>query len=184
MRAGSDVVARSMAFQIPFVAFTRPFSMACTKVIAKARKVVIVTCGHGEGLTAVGRPDARYRPAIQRRSDEPVEVVEVVRLPDKGHCHHVATVLVRTLTIFELRIIGVNEGAVQATRTVKRVALKRLAPGVVPFGADVAREALLQRDLKAVVVGVLVGANDEHVAIERARRRRTDSGVGRRVRIG
>ncbi len=166
---------------------TRATAAACEEscrddartIVAQAGEVVIVAGRDREGLTAVRRPDTGDRPSIKSELDEAVVAVEIVRLPDEGHRHHVATVLVRTLAVLELRVVGVDKGSVQAARAVERVALQRLAPAVVAARTDVMGDALFQRDLKSVVVGVLVGANDEDVAVDRVRRRRAELGVQR-----
>ena len=77
-----------------------------------------------------------------------------------------APVLIGTLTVLKLRIVGIHKGAVQTAGAVQGIALQGLAPGVVALGADVVREALFDGDLKAVVVGVLVGSDDLDVAVE------------------
>ena len=114
--------------------------------------------------------------------DEAVVAIEVVRLPDEGHRHHVATVLVRTLTVLELWVVGIHEDAVQAAGAVEVVALQSLAPGVVAAGADVVREALLHRDLQTVVVGVLIGTDDADVGVDRVGSRMPNCALsGRRL---
>lgn len=159
-------------------------------VVAKAREVVIYTNGWRKGLAAICRPDSCHGPVIQRSSDEPVVMAEIVRLPDKGHRHHVATILVRTLAILELWIVGVDEGAIHIAGHIEVIALQRLAPAVVAACADMVRNALFDCDLKAVVVGVLIGADDEHVAIGRSCRRKSElrvqwaAIVDRSTRIG
>src|ERR1035441_5303733 len=83
-------------------------------VVAETREVVVDASGHGEWLTAVRRPDAGDRPAVQSRFYYAVVRVEVVRLPDKGHRHHVTAVLIRTLAVFKLREIGIHKDAIRS----------------------------------------------------------------------
>ncbi len=90
-----------------------------------------------------------------------------------------ATILIRTLPILELRVVGVDEDTVEAASAVESIALQRLAPAVIPLGTDVVSDALFHRNLKSMVVGVLVRANDVHLAIERVGRRGAELGVER-----
>src|ERR1035438_391320 len=142
-------------------------------VVAEAREVIVDAGGDGQWLTAVRRPDAGDRPAVQSSLHNAVIRIEVVRLPDEGHRHHMAAVLVRTLAVFKLREIGIHKDAVEATGAVEGVALQRVAPTVVALRADVMCDALVHNNLQAVVVGVLIGFDDPDVAVHRAGCRRT-----------
>src|SRR5450631_1793321 len=99
-------------------------------------------------------------------------------------------VLIRTLAVFKLREIGIHKDAVEATSAVESVALQRVAPTVVALRADVMCNALVNNNLQAVVVVVLIGFDDPDVAIHWAGCRRTKLGVegtaivNRAARIG